>query len=95
MLLEAALIQIILRAAVENALEVAASLRFLMNLQVLFQITAAREFLVTELTRERFLPGMYSLVADEVRHLGEGLLAARVLTAVRLRLVVHASMLLQ
>ena len=95
MLLEAALVQIILRTAVEYALEVAAALRFLVYLQVLLEIAAAREFLVAEFASERFLPGMYSLVADQVRHLGESLLAARVFTAVWLRLVVHTSMLLQ
>lgn len=95
MLLQAALVQVGLRAAVKDALEVAATVRLLVNLQVLFQIASTGKFLVAEFACERFLAGMDSLVADQVRNLGEGLLAAWELAAVRLRLVVHSGVLLQ
>lgn len=95
MLLQAALVKVVLRAAVEDALEVAAAVRFLVDLQVLLQIAATSEPLVAELAGEGFLAGVDPLMPDQVRDLGEGLLAARVLAAVRLRLVVDASMLLQ
>ena len=66
-----------------------------MDLQVLLQVAATRELLVTILTSKRLLARMNPLVAYQIADLRESLLAARKVTLVRLGLVVDAGVLLK
>jgi len=66
MLLQAALIQIGLRAPIEDAVEVNTLLLKRVDLNVLLQVRARGESLAAQLALERLLPRVDALVADEV-----------------------------
>ena len=65
-----------------------------MNLQVLLEIRSGRELFVADVADVGFFPCVYSLMANEIGHLGESLVAALVLANVRSLAIMHSRMLL-
>lgn len=66
-----------------------------MNLKVLLQVAPGGELLFTVVALEGLLPCVDSLMPDQIGDLTKGLFTARVVTLVRLLLVVDPRMLLQ
>lgn len=95
MLLETALVEVALLAAVKDALVVAPSIIFLMNLEMLLEVGSTGELLVAVLTLEGFFTRVNSLVPNEIAYLAECLVAAFVVALVGFLLVMDPRMLLQ
>ena len=95
MLFQARLVEVVLLAAFEDTLEVATAVGGLMNLKMLFQVAPRGKPLSAVRTFEGFITRVDALVPDQVRNLGEGLGAPRMVTGVGLLLVVDSGMLLQ
>ena len=95
MFFETRLIQIILLAAIENALEVTSTLSRLMDLQVLFQVATGGKFLGAVGAFKGLISRVDALMPDQIRHLRECLGAARVVARVWLLLVVDPGVLLE
>jgi hypothetical protein len=94
-LLETALVQVLLVAALENAFKGVSSGVVLVNLHVLLQIRSRSKLLLTHRTFERLLSSMNSLMPNQVRDLAEENGASRERALVGLELVVHSCVLLE
>ena len=95
MFFETTLVEITLLAAVKDALVVASSIIFLMDLEMLLEVGTTCELLVAVLTLEWFFTRVDSLVPNEITHLAECLVAALVVALVGLLLVVDPGVFLQ
>ena len=94
-LLETTLVQVALLASVKYAFEHAPTGLALVDLQMLLQIASTRKRLGAVAALEWLFTCVNAGVPDQVRHLTEGLVAARYQARVRPLFVVHSRMLLQ
>ena len=66
-----------------------------MNLEVLLQVWPGRKLFIASFAHIGFLPSVNTLVADQVRHLRKGLVAAIVLASIRFLFIMDSSVLLK
>ena len=94
-LLETTLVQVALLTSIKYAFEHAPTGLALVDLQMLLQIASTRKRLGAVAALEWLLTCVNAGVPDQVRHLTEGLVAARYCARIRPLFVVHPRMLLQ
>ena len=95
MLFQARLVQIVLFTTFENAFKIAPAIWLLMDLQMLFEVTAGCKPLCAIIALERLLASVYSLVPDQDWNLTEGLFTAGMAALVGLLLVMDSGVFLQ
>ena len=95
MLLETGLVKVALLATLENAVKLLTLYLVAVDLLMLLQVGARAELLIAEFALEWLFSRVDPLVSDQVRNLGEGLLAAMHVALEGSQFIVDSSMFLQ
>ena len=95
MLLETGLVKVALLATLENTVKLLTLYLVAVDLLMLLQVGARAELLIAEFALEWLFSRVDPLVSDQVRNLGEGLLAAMHVALEGSQFIVDSSMFLQ